>query len=47
MNTRLAIIGLGQRIAHVVCAMKEMGWQIEIVGYSDPAPVGLHILAEQ
>ena len=43
---RIGVIGLGQRIAHVIYAMKEMGWQIEIAGYSDPAPVGLTILAE-
>ena len=42
----IAVIGLGQRIAHVLSAMKEVGWQIEIAGYSDPAPVGLPILEE-
>jgi predicted dehydrogenase len=46
MTYRLAIIGLGQRIAHVICAMREVGWQLEIAGYSDPAPVGLTILVE-
>jgi predicted dehydrogenase len=43
---RLGIIGLGQRIAHVVKACGEMGWQFEIAGYVDPAPVGLPILAD-
>ncbi len=43
---RLAIIGLGQRIAHVVKACAEVGWQFEIAGYVDPAPVGLPILVE-
>jgi predicted dehydrogenase len=41
---RIAVIGLGQRIAHVLAAMKEVGWRFEIAGYSDPAPVGLPIL---
>jgi len=43
---RIAVIGLGQRIAHVLAAMKEVGWEFEIAGYSDPAPVGLPILKE-
>jgi len=43
---RIAVIGLGQRIAHVLAAMKEVGWDFEIAGYSDPAPVGVPILAE-
>ncbi|HEY2177144.1 MAG TPA: Gfo/Idh/MocA family oxidoreductase [Caulobacteraceae bacterium] len=42
---RVAIIGLGQRIAHVLGAMKEVGWRLEVTGYADPAPVGLPILA--
>jgi len=42
----IAIIGLGQRIAHVLAAMKEVGWQIEIAGYADPSPVGLPILQQ-
>ena len=41
---RIAIIGLGQRIAHVLAAMKETGWRFEIVGYADPSPVGLPVL---
>jgi predicted dehydrogenase len=43
---RIAVIGLGQRIAHVLAAMKEVGWDFEIVGYADPSPVGLPILNE-
>lgn len=43
---RIAVIGLGQRIAHVLLAMREVGWALDIVGFSDPAPVGLSILGE-
>src|SRR5579872_229611 len=41
---RIAVIGLGQRIAHVLGAMKEMGWDLRVDGYCDPAPVGASIL---
>lgn len=44
---RLAVIGLGQRIAHVLRAMEEVGWTLKVAGYVDPAPVGLPILAER
>ena len=44
---RIAIIGLGQRIAHVLAAMKEVGWRLDVAGYSDPAPVGLPILKDR
>ncbi len=43
---RIAVIGLGQRIAHVLAAMKEVGWQFDVAGYADPAPVGASILQE-
>jgi predicted dehydrogenase len=43
---RIGVIGLGQRIAHVLAAMKETGWRMELAGYSDPAPVGLPILGD-
>ena len=43
---RIAVIGLGQRIAHVLVAMKEVGWMLEVAGYADAAPVGLPILAD-
>ena len=43
---RIGVIGLGQRIAHVLAAMQEVGWPLEVAGYADPSPVGLPILAE-
>jgi predicted dehydrogenase len=43
---RIGVIGLGQRIAHVVAAMAEVGWRLDLAGYADPSPVGLDILAE-
>jgi len=42
---RIAVIGLGQRIAHVLAAMQEMGWDLRLDGQVDPAPVGAPILA--
>jgi len=42
---RIGVIGLGQRIAHVLAAMKEVGWNLDIVGHVDPGPVGAPILA--
>jgi len=44
---RIAVIGLGQRIAHVLRAMAEVGWKLNVAGYVDPTPVGLPILAER
>ena len=41
---RIGVIGLGQRIAHVLAAMKEVGWDLDVTGYVDPAPVGAPIL---
>ena len=41
---RLGIIGLGQRIAHVLKACAETGWRFEIAGYVDPQPIGMPIL---
>ena len=43
---RIGVIGLGQRIAHVLSAMKEVGWDLNVAAYVDPAPVGAPILAE-
>jgi predicted dehydrogenase len=43
---RIGVIGLGQRIAHVLAAMQEVGWSLEVAGHVDPAPVGAPILAE-
>jgi predicted dehydrogenase len=42
---RIAVIGLGQRIAHVLLAMDDTGWNFEVTGHVDPAPIGLPILA--
>jgi predicted dehydrogenase len=44
---RVAVIGLGQRIAHVLLAMEEVGWELDIAGYADPVPVGLPILKRE
>ncbi|HEX4861325.1 MAG TPA: Gfo/Idh/MocA family oxidoreductase [Rhizomicrobium sp.] len=44
---RIAVIGLGQRIAHVLLAMEEVGWALDIAGFSDPAPVGLSLLKRE
>ena len=44
---RIGIIGLGQRIAHVLAAMVEVGWNLEVTGHVDPAPVGGPILDEK
>ncbi|MBV9046425.1 MAG: Gfo/Idh/MocA family oxidoreductase [Alphaproteobacteria bacterium] len=41
---RIAVIGLGQRIAHVLAAMQEVGWKLDVAGYVDPRPVGLPIM---
>lgn len=43
---RIGVIGLGQRIAHVLSAMKEVGWSLDVAAHVDPAPVGAPILAE-
>ena len=43
---RIGVIGLGQRIAHVLSAMQEVGWSLQVAGYVDPAPVGAPIMAE-
>jgi predicted dehydrogenase len=42
---RIGVIGLRQRIAHVLAAMREVGWRLRIAGQVDPAPVGAPILA--
>ncbi|MBJ7410501.1 MAG: Gfo/Idh/MocA family oxidoreductase [Phenylobacterium sp.] len=41
---RIGVIGLGQRIAHMLAAMQEVGWNLDLAGYVDPAPVGRPIL---
>lgn len=43
---RIGVIGLGQRIAHVLVAMKEVGWSFRLDGYVDPDPIGLPILED-
>jgi len=42
---RIGVIGLGQRIAHVLSAMAEVGWNFEVSAYVDPDPIGAPILA--
>jgi predicted dehydrogenase len=42
---RIGVIGLGQRIAHVLAAMQDVGWRLDVAGYVDPDPVGAPILA--
>ncbi|MFZ5668747.1 MAG: Gfo/Idh/MocA family protein [Pseudomonadota bacterium] len=42
---RIGVVGLGQRIAHVLAAMQEVGWRLEVAAHVDPAPVGAPILA--
>jgi predicted dehydrogenase len=44
---RVGVIGLGQRIAHVLRAMQDVGFDFRVAGYTDPAPVGLPILKER
>src|SRR5277367_4782003 len=46
-SSRIGVIGLGQRIAHVLLAMQDTGWPFDVAGYVDPAPVGLTILSER
>jgi predicted dehydrogenase len=41
---RIGVIGLGQRIAHVLAAMREVGWRLDFAAYVDPAPIGGPIL---
>lgn len=43
---RIGVIGLGQRIAHVLAAMQEVGWRLDVAAHVDPAPVGAPIMAE-
>ena len=44
-NKRIGVVGLGQRVAHVLAAMKEVGWSLDVAAYVDPNPVGAPILA--
>jgi predicted dehydrogenase len=43
---RFAAIGVGQRIAAVLRAIKQTGTAFELSGYVDPAPVGMSVLGE-
>lgn len=43
---RIGVIGLGQRVAHVLAAMQEVGWSLDLAAHCDPAPVGAPILAQ-
>ena len=42
---RIGVIGLGQRIAHVLSAMQEVGWRLDVAAHVDPAPIGAPIMA--
>jgi predicted dehydrogenase len=44
ITRRIGVIGLGQRIASVLAAMKEVGWDLRLDACVDPSPVGLPIL---
>jgi len=44
---RFAVIGLGQRIAAVLSAIKAAGAEFEVDGYYDPEPVGLERLRSE
>lgn len=44
---RIAVIGLGLRLARVLISMKSVGWDFDLVGYADPAPTGIPYLEEE
>ncbi|HEV2363981.1 MAG TPA: Gfo/Idh/MocA family oxidoreductase [Caulobacteraceae bacterium] len=43
---RIGVVGLGQRIAAVLLAMREVGWALEVGGHVDATPVGAEALAQ-
>ncbi len=43
---KLGVIGLGQRMAAVISAMKAAGAEVEVAAYADPEPVGLERLKD-
>jgi len=43
-SSRIGVIGLGQRSARILIAMKEVGWAVEITGVVDEAPAGAPVL---
>ena len=44
---KVGVIGLGQRIAAVLSALKEAGADVELNGFADPSPVGLDRLKRE
>jgi predicted dehydrogenase len=44
---RIGVVGLGQRIAHVLRAMQDVGFEFAVDGFADPTPVGIPILKER
>ena len=44
---RIAVIGLGFRLARVLIAMKMVGWSFEVAGYADPGSTGAAYLQSQ
>jgi len=41
---RIGVIGLGQRSARILVAMKEIGWDFEVAGFADDSPAGAPVL---
>ncbi len=41
---RIGVIGLGQRSARILVAMKDIGWDFEVAGVVDDAPAGAPVL---
>ena len=41
---RIGVIGLGQRSARILVAMKEIGWPFELAGFADDTPAGAPVL---
>jgi predicted dehydrogenase len=41
---RIGVIGLGQRSARILVAMKEIGWTFEVTGFADDSPAGAPVL---
>lgn len=44
---RIAVIGLGMRLGMFLRAARAEGWDFDLAGHVDPAPVGAPLLAEQ
>jgi predicted dehydrogenase len=43
-SLKIGVVGLGQRLAHVLLAMRETGVDVKLMGVVDPNPVGAPIL---